>query len=112
MNFYIYFFLLGIITQNIVVLKGQATMNSRIRTDLALEAEQLFRAGGRGSGDIPGVRASERLSGGFTVSTIEVLDERGESAIGKPRGRYVTVELGALLRREQGAPGELLPSTP
>ena len=81
-------------------------MNSRIRTDLALEAEQLFRAGGRGSGDIPGVRASERLSGGFTVSTIEVLDERGESAIGKPRGRYITVELGALLRREQGAFGE------
>jgi len=78
-------------------------MNSRIRTDLALEAEQLFRAENAPRGSIPGVRATERLTDGFAVSTIEVLDERGEAAIGKPRGRYVTLELGALLRREKNA---------
>ncbi len=81
-------------------------MNSRIRTDLALEARELYRGDSTLMGDIPGVRAAERCSGGFTVSTIEVLDRRGEDAIGKPCGRYVTVELGALLRREQGAFGE------
>ncbi len=78
-------------------------MNSRIRTDLALEAEQLFRAENAPEGSIPGVRATERLTDGFTLSTIEVLDHRGEAAIGKPRGTYVTVELGALLRREENA---------
>ncbi len=78
-------------------------MNSRIRTDLALEAEQLFREESSVVGEIPGVRSTERNCGGFTVSTIEILDHRGEVALGKPRGRYVTVELDALLRREENA---------
>ena len=40
---------------------------------------------------------------GFTVTTVEVLDERGEAALGKPKGAYVTVELDALIRREENA---------
>jgi len=78
-------------------------MNSRIRTDLALEAEQLSRLELSHGEKIPGIRCSERLSRGFTLSTVEVLDSRGEAAIGKPPGRYITVELGALLRREENA---------
>ena len=78
-------------------------MNSRIRTDLALEAEQLFRAENAPPGLIPGLHATEKIKNGFTLSTIRVLDGQGEAAIGKPRGSYITVELGALLRREQGA---------
>ncbi len=78
-------------------------MNSRIRTDLALEAEQLFRENAPSSGAIEGVRATQRRRGGFTLSTIEVLDAHGEAALGKPRGRYVTLELDALMRREENA---------
>ncbi len=78
-------------------------MNSRIRTDLALEAEQLFRESSSAAGLIDGVRAGEKRRGGFTVSSIEILDRRGEAALGKPCGRYVTLELGALLRREENA---------
>lgn len=78
-------------------------MNSRIRTDLALEAEQLFREETGKTSAIPGVMAREASPRGFRVSTIEVLDRRGEEALGKPRGRYVTVELDALLRREENA---------
>ena len=78
-------------------------MNSRIRTDLALEAEQLFREESSILGEIKGIRASRRKSDGFTLSTVEVLDSRGEQALGKPRGRYVTLELDALLRREENA---------
>jgi len=37
------------------------------------------------------------------VTTVEVLDGRGEEALGKPRGRYVTVELDAFIRREENA---------
>ena len=37
------------------------------------------------------------------METIRILDERGEQALGKPRGTYVTMELEPLLRRETGA---------
>ena len=74
-------------------------MNSKIRTDLAVEAEALQRE----SGDLPGVRSVRERRGSFSVTTVEVLDERGEAALGKPVGRYVTLELDAFLRREENA---------
>ena len=77
-------------------------MNRTIRTDLALEAEALWRESR--SGDAPeGVRARREKRGAFAVTTVEVLDDRGEAALGKPRGTYVTVELDALIRREENA---------
>lgn len=42
-------------------------------------------------------------SHGIPLTRVEITDERGEKALGKPRGRYVTMELGALLRREEDA---------
>ncbi|MBO5976223.1 MAG: GPR endopeptidase [Oscillospiraceae bacterium] len=78
-------------------------MSSRIRTDLAIEAEPLFGAKALSSHAFPGLRCSEEVRGGFSVSTVEVLDERGEEAIAKPKGKYITIELGALLRREENA---------
>ena len=76
-------------------------MNRNIRTDLAVESEALCRAGRAGT--LPGVRASTRTQHDFTVTTVEVLDSRGEAALGKPRGTYLTVELDALIRREENA---------
>ena len=79
-------------------------MNSNIRTDLAVEAEALCRAEQAGSvGELPGVCARTQRNRGFTVTTVEVLDERGEAALGKPRGTYVTVALDAFIRREENA---------
>ena len=74
-------------------------MSSNIRTDLAMEAEALREK----CAEIPGVRASRERRGSFFVTTVEVTDGRGEQALGKPRGRYVTVELDAFLRREENA---------
>ena len=78
-------------------------MNRTIRTDLALEAEALWREGRRAGGAPAGVRAESERRGSFTVTTVEVLDRRGEAALGKPIGKYVTVELDALVRREENA---------
>lgn len=78
-------------------------MNSKIRTDLASEAHELWARGAEKTSELPGVCAQEEDRGGFRVSTVEILDERGEQALGKPRGRYVTVWLGALIRREEDA---------
>ena len=80
-------------------------MISRVRTDLAMEAEQIFRQSGHGEGEIPGISSCVREEMGFTVHSLQVLDSRGEKAIGKAKGRYVTIELGALLRREEMAFG-------
>lgn len=74
-------------------------MNSKIRTDLAMEAEALQQE----SGAPDGVRSARERRGSFFLTTVEVLDARGEAALGKPRGRYVTLELDAFLRREENA---------
>ena len=78
-------------------------MNGSIRTDLALEAEALWREE-RPAGQSPeGVRADRRERGAFAVTTVEVTSAAGEQALGKPMGKYVTVELDALIRREENA---------
>lgn len=79
------------------------TMNGKIRTDLALEAEALWRENADATSRLEGVRAFREQTGRFAVSTVEVLDARGEAALGKPCGRYVTVELDAFIHREENA---------
>lgn len=69
------------------------------RTDLALEAQALCRDAAALSGVIS--RGSTRC--GFPVTTVEVTTQSGAQAIGKPVGRYVTLELDPLLRRQPDA---------
>lgn len=78
-------------------------MISKIRTDLALEAQELWRESAGETTRLEGVRARHERRGSFALDIVEILDGRGERALGKPRGRYVTVELDALLRREENA---------
>lgn len=69
------------------------------RTDLALEARALCRD----AGELSGVVSHERVREGFPVTTVEITDHAGAKALGKPVGRYVTLELDPLLRRDTGA---------
>ena len=62
------------------------------RTDLASELRQQ-RCGGRAVTELPGVRATEEQISGFPVTTVEILDERGERALGRAPGCYITMEL-------------------
>ncbi len=73
------------------------------RTDLAIEAHQLWRESAGETTRLPGVKAEEDRVEGFPASRVTILDEAGAAALGKPRGRYVTLELDGLLRREKGA---------
>ena len=52
------------------------------------------------TGTISGVRSRERTREGYAVTDIRVEDEDGAQALGKPVGRYVTVDLGPYFRRE------------
>ncbi len=69
------------------------------RTDLALEASQSVR--GQAGRELPGVSVSEHTQGEIRVTTVRVLDEIGESTIGKPRGTYVTIECQGLKKRNR-----------
>ncbi len=69
------------------------------RTDLAVEAiENTEKAPGSRH-----VRQSERELEGFHVTEVEILSKEAAREIGKPKGRYLTFELDALLRREEDA---------
>lgn len=69
------------------------------RTDLAVEAiENMDKAA-----DVRQVRQAEHTIEGFSVNEVDILTEHAAREIGKPRGRYLTLELDALIRREEDA---------
>ena len=70
-------------------------MNS-VRTDMA---DELLR---RHSGELPGVACREETLEGLPVFALEILDEAGERALGKPRGRYLTLALPPHFERGAG----------
>ena len=61
------------------------------RTDLALERCEFL-----GKTTIAGVEIDSFRANKAKVTRIEVLDDEGASAVGKPVGRYVTVEVSHL----------------
>lgn len=72
------------------------------RTDLALEAKELWQEQTGELTALPGVEAHDSLREGICVNTVQVLDGQGEAALGKPRGSYVTLTLEGLANREEG----------
>mgnify|MGYP002589036352 FL=1 len=73
------------------------------RTDLAVEAHELWREGAGETTKLSGVRAEDGQREGFSTTVVTVLDQEGAAALGKPVGRYVTLELDGLVRREEDA---------
>ena len=73
------------------------------RTDLAIEAQELWNEGADAQTSLSGVRASEELEDGFPVHTVDILDEVGAKALGKPCGSYVTITIDPYVRREDNA---------
>jgi len=72
-----------------------------IRTDLALEAHELWQESTEQESAISGVIAKEEGILGHRVHRVEIVNENGERALGKPRGNYITVELSGVSRREE-----------
>lgn len=73
------------------------------RTDLALEAREIWAESAREQTQIEGVEALESTREGYPVTTVRITSRQGEKALGKPAGTYVTLELAGLKRREEGA---------
>lgn len=78
-------------------------MNSNIRTDLALEAREIWAENSKKSDELRGVETKTAEKGNIKVTTVEILDRQGERALDKPMGKYVSVELEGFLRREENS---------
>ena len=69
------------------------------RTDLAVEAIENHKS----AAALPHVRQSDRMLEGFAIHEVRILSGDAAREIGKPQGRYLTLELDALIRREEDA---------
>ena len=70
------------------------------RTDLALEARELWQESAEKATRLNGVKATRQRAEGYPVTRVDILDERGEQALGKPRGTYRTVDLTTFWQRK------------
>ncbi len=68
------------------------------RSDLAMEAKRIWSE--ENPDALPGVDEEEETRAGFPVVTVNVRTEEAARALSKPIGKYVTVELGRYLRRD------------
>ncbi|CCJ34393.1 MULTISPECIES: GPR endopeptidase [Caloramator] len=63
-----------------------------IRTDLAIEAREIYREGS--NREVPGVAVDvDHKDEDIKITIVKVLDERGARIIGKPIGSYITMEV-------------------
>lgn len=64
------------------------------RTDLALERRDLYRKANNISNEIDGLETQEEeLGEDIKVYRVKVLNEKGEEAIGKKKGNYITIDI-------------------
>lgn len=69
------------------------------RTDLASEAHRIWSESAEKTGSLKGVKACQEELNGHSVTAVEVLDEEGSKALGKPLGKYFTLDLEAHFER-------------
>ncbi len=73
------------------------------RTDLAMEEQELWRRSADEQTELSGVWARTNERRGIRTTVVKILDENGARQLRKPVGTYLTLELGALARRERSA---------
>ena len=78
------------------------------RTDLAMEAQELWRESAGETTRLSGVEARDGEREGIPVTTVRILDREGEQALGKPQGTYVTLTLEGVAGRAEGVFGRAI----
>jgi spore protease len=69
-----------------------------VRTDMALEARDIVRNGA--PEEIPGVHVDEVRDDGLTVTRVTVETAEAARLLGKPEGRYVTIDVPKFKERD------------
>ena len=62
-----------------------------IRTDLAVEAKEIYKA--ENNGEMPGVEVDEYNEGDIKVTNVTIVSDIGEKMMGKPKGTYITIDI-------------------
>lgn len=71
------------------------------RTDLAMEARELWQESAGETTRLVGVEAEEGLREGIPVTAVHILNQEGERALGKPQGNYVTLTMEGVANRAE-----------
>ena len=77
----------------------------QVRTDLAVEARELYKE--KQKQEVPGVEVEKEEKEHYTVTRVRVLDSDGENNIGKAKGTYITIEAPALKKADQDLKDEM-----
>lgn len=64
-----------------------------VRTDLALEAREMYTESHKNEKDIDGIEVIEEAHQDIKVTTVKVKNDEGSKKIGKPKGNYVTIDI-------------------
>lgn len=64
-----------------------------VRTDLALEAKEIYEEKHREEKDIDGIEVINEIDNDIKITTVKVKNENGAKKIGKPKGNYVTIDI-------------------
>ena len=88
--------------KNHKILCWEGTVLLTKRTDLALEAQEIWQESAEKTTRLSGVKASERTLEGYPLTRVDILDEQGAEALGKPRGSYRTLDLSSFWQRHGG----------
>lgn len=64
-----------------------------IRTDLVLEAREIYKENHKNEPDIDGIEVLEEKENDINVTTIKVKNDSGAEKIGKPKGNYITIDI-------------------
>lgn len=64
-----------------------------VRTDLALEAREIYKKSNNLSSEIEGIEVTKREKEGINVTTVKVINEIGAKNLGKPIGSYITIDI-------------------
>ncbi|AEE96846.1 GPR endopeptidase [Mahella australiensis] len=80
-------------------------MDNNIRTDLAVEARELYKEGN--AGEVPGVEVEDESSLNVKVTRVKIISQEGQQAMGKPMGTYITIEADKLRDRDMDVEDEV-----
>ncbi|SHJ79048.1 GPR endopeptidase [Paramaledivibacter caminithermalis] len=67
----------------------------QVRTDLAVEARELYKENKRQ--EIPGVEVEKsQVEDAIEITRVKIIDEKGSQLMGRPKGSYITIEARGL----------------
>ena len=63
------------------------------RTDLADERNEIYKKANNISSDVDGIEVEQQNIDDVKIGRVNIVNENGEKAIGKPMGTYVTLDI-------------------